>query len=667
MSQATQLIAEQMRNGSLVAKQFGEAFYIVTAYNIFPDGTDVTAKLQSLVNLSKTEGRSAIFFPNGQYFVTELNNTEGIYFFGDNASFIGGYTVEITQIGSSVPVKEGHASILYKRAIDEIANIPSQCLIQAKAAVRNGEIKIVYWGDSITEGADQTNPNDAYANRLDNDIRRTLKGVNVQSQNFSLGGRGLYQAINSNYKGIPGPEPYPPDPAGFYRPWSVVGKSWFDHVKDYAPDLVILAFGMNDTGGTAPADGEANNLLYLINEMNNWNPVPSIVLVPTILPTKNTDIYQQGQNVTNSVARATREVAKNNGYMVADANRLFQILRDGIEEVTRSSAIEYNFQGFEDDLLWTGDKDSFQLNGVVLSPVNNQVYKYITREKTFFNGTLQVDIKPINATDTAWINYRKDDVYGYMTIFVQPQEGKISLYKGDNGDLLAQATSLTIPNGQYSNIKLIANGSSHKIYLNDQKIIDAITYKNLHDGKLSIGSSQTSVVYSNMIISFEDRIETVPAYTEEELLGKYNSSESGNGINHPSGEGHALVYSPTFNGLLRTLSNPVEYGNFIPSRLKPADWLVPVSPFPTTTTAGEKIYYQVVSSYNKARGIALRRLDNGIYYTLSAAAYSQATLANLEPNHFTFYTINSTQSLIFISVPSAGAITFDSDLYRYDM
>ncbi|MEI2285024.1 SGNH/GDSL hydrolase family protein [Paenibacillus polysaccharolyticus] len=668
MPTVSELMSQNNTNAMMNYRLWGELVYVVTAYDIFPDGTDVTNKLQALVNLAKAAGRTAIFFPAGEYYVTGLSNTDGLYFFGDNASFVGGYSETIAQFGQPVDVREGHASILYKRAIDEGGNIPKSSLMQAKSAVRSGTIRVAFWGDSITEGADQTNPGDAYPNRLIASMFDSIKGVTVTSQNFSLGGRMLSQAISPTFVGIAGPEPYPPPANGFYRPWSTVGKSWIDTIRDWKPDLLIVAFGMNDVSGTAPAEAEATNLKTLYDATKTWNPAPSLIVVPTILPTKNFDLYPQSQNGTNSVARATREFGKANGLMVADANRLFQILRDGVEEITRASYLEPNFQGYEDVSLWTGDRDAFTYSSGVLTPISAATNKYVTRSKVFYNGQIQVDIRPVNATDTAWINYRKDSTYGYMTVFVQPGSGTgaVSLYKGDTGEFIYGVGSLNVPMNQWSNIKIIASGISHAVYLNDTLVFQTTTYKNLHDGLLSIGSSQTSVAYRYLNISFEDSITTVPPYTESDLLGEYNSPESGNGINHPTGEGHALVYTPTFGGLLRTLANPVEYGNFIPIRLTSSGWQVPSSPFPTTTTAGEKLFYQVVSYYEKSRGIALRRLDNGYYYNLSSVAVSQSTLASLEVGKFCFYTINDTQALIFISISGSGSVTFDCDMFRYE-
>lgn len=80
-------------------KAWGDVFYNVQNYGIYPDGTDVTNKLQALVNLANSEGRRAIFFPHGDYFVTYINNDQNILYFGDNARFVGGYDREINQVG----------------------------------------------------------------------------------------------------------------------------------------------------------------------------------------------------------------------------------------------------------------------------------------------------------------------------------------------------------------------------------------------------------------------------------------------------------------------------------------------------------------------------------------------------------------------------------------
>lgn len=105
MPTVSELMSQNNTNAMMNYRLWGDLVYVVTAYDIFPDGTDVTNKLQALVNLANSQGRTAIFFPSGEYFVTYINNDENIYYFGDNASFIGGYSRTIEQFGA--PSKSG--------------------------------------------------------------------------------------------------------------------------------------------------------------------------------------------------------------------------------------------------------------------------------------------------------------------------------------------------------------------------------------------------------------------------------------------------------------------------------------------------------------------------------------------------------------------------------
>ncbi|MEI2280684.1 GDSL-type esterase/lipase family protein [Paenibacillus polysaccharolyticus] len=516
-------------------------------------GTGVeTTQIQNAINAAKDAGLP-LHFEEGSFTATEIVSTEDVRLFGDNASLIvGGETYKLAPF-----VEQQHAQIMYARAVEEIAMLPSGSLNRAERALTGGSLRVAVVGDSITEGSDQISSDDCYVNRFESDLRRALPGVSVTVQNFALGGRTLAQFIDPSFVGVSGPEPYPPPASGFYRPWSTVGKSWLNTVRDWQPDILIIAFGMNDTAGTSPAETEANNLETVLSSVNMWYPVPSTVLIPTTLPTKNKVLYSQGQNVTNSVARATREVGRRKGLFIADANRLFQILRDGRDVGTCESKQELDFLGYNDNSKWSGDKSFFTLNSGVLSPTGTDSGKFVIRNKPFYDGTIQVDIMPTTTSQSAWINYRRDVVYGYMTVYATPGNGDatLALYKGDTGELIWGTNNLTIPVGEYSNVKIIANGSRHVVYLNNVKIIDVFTYKNLHSGNVSLGSNQSSVTYRYLNIVYRDAIEFEPAYSEQYLLGKADRSLGGNGINHPTSAGHAIIFLPTLYGVIKRLAS----------------------------------------------------------------------------------------------------------------
>lgn len=91
MPTVRELMSQNISNAAQINRAFNQIFYFASAYDIFPDGTDVTNKLQELVNLANSEGRYTIVFPPGEYFVTSIVNEGNIVYFGDGASFTGGY------------------------------------------------------------------------------------------------------------------------------------------------------------------------------------------------------------------------------------------------------------------------------------------------------------------------------------------------------------------------------------------------------------------------------------------------------------------------------------------------------------------------------------------------------------------------------------------------
>jgi lysophospholipase L1-like esterase len=470
---------------------------------------------------------------------------------------------EKAQLGT---VKQSH---LYARALEDLALVPRNSLTRAKAAIVSGSLKVAYWGDSITEGTyDVSDLNDVYTKMIERKLQQSLPGTTITVQNFSLGSRKIDQADDVNYKGLASE---PSDvTTGFYRSWSTVGKAWRDHVKDFVPDLLIIAFGMNDSTTLLLGrdSNEATHLQSLINFANTWTTPPSIAVVPTIIPTADTTKYTQSNLVTRAVARATREVGKNLGLYVADVNRLYQILRDGKDDVNRSSYAEQNWSGFTTG-SWTGDIAGFQApSGVFLSPTSGASNKMIVRAKPIHNGSVEMKVNFAQNSQNAWINYRRDSAYGGFSLLIHKDavDNYVALYKQPDPAQAAVSIgsvhSLTINTGTYYNFKVDFDGSTHTIYMGpsggtlSQILQVTNVYDCLHEGNVEIGSKDTLVPnFAALTINWRDPVITTPTYTEDDLLGVFNDSvQSGNGMNHPSGFGHSVFYYPAFIGMIRELT-----------------------------------------------------------------------------------------------------------------
>lgn len=103
MQKVSTLVSKDIGNTLTNIRTWGGVMYNVLDNGLVGGGTiDDTAALQTLINAAIAAGRKAIFFPhgaNGQYRVTALTDADQVVFFGDNASFVGGYTGTIIQMG----------------------------------------------------------------------------------------------------------------------------------------------------------------------------------------------------------------------------------------------------------------------------------------------------------------------------------------------------------------------------------------------------------------------------------------------------------------------------------------------------------------------------------------------------------------------------------------
>ncbi|MBY9081198.1 hypothetical protein KIH86_23915 [Paenibacillus sp. HN-1] len=106
MQKVSELTSSKIGNTLSNIKNWGDLFLNVGEYGIYPDGTDVTIKLQQLVNLAVSTGRTAIVFPLGVYTVTSINGDSSVTYFGDGVSFTGGYTKKVYSMGSIVSITE---------------------------------------------------------------------------------------------------------------------------------------------------------------------------------------------------------------------------------------------------------------------------------------------------------------------------------------------------------------------------------------------------------------------------------------------------------------------------------------------------------------------------------------------------------------------------------
>lgn len=201
---------------------------------------------------------------------------------------------------------------------------------QAQKCALAGACKVVYWGDSITEGVYGLANEDSWAFQINRMLTHVLNNVTVTGIDLGLASTSSGNAIDPNFKC--GTSFNRAGNGNGYLTWPnacVNGESWEGHISDQAPDIVFVAFGQNDTAtGIGPYE---TNLAGIVTFLNGLTKAPTIVLVATFPNSVANGAAFGNQQTLLGIGQATREFARNNGLVLIDAGRLFTLDRDGYD------------------------------------------------------------------------------------------------------------------------------------------------------------------------------------------------------------------------------------------------------------------------------------------------------------------------------------------------
>ncbi len=241
--------------------------------------------------------------------------------------------------------------------------VPAGSLKTAQRDQREGHLKVMFVGDSITEGGDV--PLTFTWAALGT---AALQARGAQGDNRALGRRTLATLLDPNYLGqIKEPTDWhlgfgPRDTGD--RTWVMPGVSWYQQViaandQGQRPSLYIVAFGINDVFEASQFKGRLNTLVARLQALPNH---PSVALVTPVTPEMPSTGPQGGNaplpvDAVHEVASAIREVATERQVVLLDVNRLWRLLTEGRDVVSGAKAApRYS----EADLLgiWPGGYDA---------------------------------------------------------------------------------------------------------------------------------------------------------------------------------------------------------------------------------------------------------------------------------------------------------------------
>ena len=444
-----------------------------------------------------------------------------------------------------------------------------RALAQAMAA---GAAKVVFVGDSITEGVADVEPENGWAALFQQSLARAFPQVAWTFENLSLGARDARHLADPDYLALAA-EPADKE-QGFYRAppgpfpreaWqqgSQAGLSWRGHVQAAAPDLVVWAHGMNNFGLSGQAYAAAVRAFH--DHTKTWATPPTVALVTTFLPTRLDPAFRVRQAAHDGHYRILREFAFQQRLPLIDANRVHHFLRDGTDEGRRMWFREEAFRAFGTN-WWDfieGDAGQVSLGSdrlVFTGPARPR--------RKLVAADFQADLtwRPAQGGDVLAFNYRVDPDAPADRYEFQWSGPNLRIYWKTTSKAHVVDAAATV--GADNHVRLRCEGARHRVWIGGVLKLDVIDYESLAEGgcayRAYLGGAGAPQLGCTLKVGYPARYAR-PLLHEDDLVGlgdwgRNADSAGGNGLNHPSTAGHCLMYAPAFGAfiaMLRALPKP---------------------------------------------------------------------------------------------------------------
>ena len=318
---------------------------------------------------------------------------------------------------------------------------------------------------------------------------------------------------------------------------------WMDYVEALTPDVVIVAFGMNDSLTIDTAAVES-----VIDKIQAFAGAPFVSLCTNLNPSISGDgssLYEtpNWQNFRDIAAGYIRNVAKYRQVGLLDFNRKMVLARDGIDPVFSKIGVK--------EVLTVVDN-----GGLDESLGTTEVFnvKYVTAIDELqlvsgdFNTFVDFQMSPSNGDKLRITN---DGGFMRLNMFGRGFGGQ--------PDVFYDIVTTTEPIGAVTrNLCVEKYGNSYTVYRNDVgngQYTDAI-----HTGRLkSLGGlffprvlGSGVGLFSATDVYVDDAFAVTPTVTDEELWGERDQvigPYGGSGWNHPSTSMAVQVYEPVMGDI----------------------------------------------------------------------------------------------------------------------
>lgn len=384
--------------------------------------------------------------------------------------------------------------------------------------------KVVLVGDSlstpfVTSSVNTTSSFESFLRRKVTEFNSTAKFYNR-----AIGGARYYE-LGKNASNMP-------EQNSNYPWYTDISRRWINYIADIKPDVIFIAFGMNDGNGWSSGAFPQATFFSLMDELRSISSSPEIVFCTNILPStiNPATASEEMQLGRDAMAGWTRSFAGKAGHSLIDFHRRFKCLRDGVDPCIASYARKV-------------------LQSQVTLP-----YTYPT-DCEAYSATITLN-DPATATDGIIFNLSAY-TNNILSLRYDTAEGmwKVTIYTGTN-------SSVGISEVEYSSGPAPAIGTRIYFTMNGDVVsifIDMNTNPIFSKRVVRFGGKFTPNISGSgsILLSF---MEGTPVPVKSELTDYdiYSTGEDGgNGINHPTAKATSRIFGRVVDDWFNLLTNTV--------------------------------------------------------------------------------------------------------------
>lgn len=412
---------------------------------------------------------------------------------------------------------------------------------QVEAYVVDGPV-VVLVGDSIsTPQPSGTGLGESLWHILQQTLVRQNPRVSFNFFNRAVGAQTFTRfndVANANY------------PAWYYN----TSRLWIDYLADLQPDLIVVAFGMNDRQDFVPAQMKA-----AIDKLLAFATRPDIVLATSLVPSaiSGTDSISSAasQIGRDFVSGYIRGYAETQGFGLLDFNRQCRLVRDGFD--VRQSQIRYLAAQSVGSLPWTS---SVALSDMVVALTIAGI------PAGYWTGrAIRLNISPYGENVELYAKVEDDAGYLKVSVIEEYNDGL------STSTQWAVTTTMATPASGTHTLQWIVQDQRFALLVDDVICFDEPLWRpgGTFAPTLSTTGGSGSPAYT-LALGAGEYVKTPTRLTDYEMWGNGGTTGNiGNGLNHPASIAVRHTFAPVVSmsnwrraGVLRSLGS-VAANNFI--------------------------------------------------------------------------------------------------------